>query len=162
MPALAAKLAAALSQVDSAHRLDYRARAASFRQSMEPIDAKIAKLRARLSGTPVTATEPVFGYMLQALGMRVRNNSFQLAVMNNTEPSAGDVATFEDDLRMHRVKLLVYNGQASDPIAARMEGIAKASHIPVIAVTETEPPGMNYQAWMMSELDAVDRALPKK
>ena len=29
------------------------------------------------------------------------------------------------------------------------------------AVTETEPPDNNYQGWMMSELDAIDRALPK-
>jgi zinc/manganese transport system substrate-binding protein len=38
--------------------------------------------------------------------------------------------------------------------------LAKASNIPVVAVTETEPPGKEYQAWMMSELDAVDHALP--
>ena len=55
---------------------------------MKPIQAKIAELRGRLAGTPVTATEPIFGYMFEALGMRVRNRSFQLAVMNNTEPSA--------------------------------------------------------------------------
>ena len=41
-----------------------------------------------------------------------------------------------------------------------MERLAKASHIPVVGATETEPPGKTYQAWMMSELDAVDRALP--
>ena len=40
--------------------------------------------------------------------------------MNNTEPSASDVAAFENDLEQHRVKLLIYNSQASDPIAERM------------------------------------------
>jgi zinc/manganese transport system substrate-binding protein len=97
--------------------------------------------------------------MLEALGMTVRNQSFQLAVMNNTEPSASDVAAFENDLKEHRVKLLIYNGQASDPVAERMLRLAKASTIPVVAVSETEPPGKNYQAWVMSELDAVDQAL---
>jgi zinc/manganese transport system substrate-binding protein len=37
--------------------------------------------------------------------------------------------------------------------------LAKASTIPVVAVSETEPAGKNYQAWVMSELDAVDQAL---
>ena len=128
---------------------------------MQPVEAKIAALRQRLAGTPATATEPVFGYMFAALGMKVRNMAFQLAVMNNTEPGASDVAAFEDDLKTHKVKLLVYNSQASDPIAARMEKLAKASHIPVVGATETEPPGMTYQAWMLSELDAVEHALPE-
>jgi zinc/manganese transport system substrate-binding protein len=91
----------------------------------------------------------------------VRNMPFQVAVMNDTEPGASGVAAFENDLKTHQVRLLVYNAQASDPIAARMEKLAKASHIPVVGAAETEPPGKTYQAWMMSELDSIDRALPE-
>ena len=76
--------------------------------------------------------------MFDALGMRVRNERFQLAVMNNTEPSASDVAAFENDLA-HQVKLLVYNSQASDAAAAHGED-RQASHVPVVGATETEPP----------------------
>ncbi|HVB16873.1 MAG TPA: zinc ABC transporter substrate-binding protein, partial [Stellaceae bacterium] len=93
--------------------------------------------------------------------MQIRNQRFQLAVMNNTEPGASEVAAFEDDLKTRRVRLLVFNRQASDPAAQRMVAIAKASQIPVVSVTETEPPGENYQAWMLGELDAIDRALPR-
>jgi zinc/manganese transport system substrate-binding protein len=150
-----------LGSADPAHQADYRQRLAQFQKSLEPIEAKITALRGRLAGTEVTATEPVFGYMVEALGMKSRNQSFQLAVMNNTEPSASDVAAFEDDLKQHKVKLLIYNSQASDPIAEHMMKLAKASDIPVVGANETEPPGLNYQAWMQSELDAVDRALPK-
>jgi zinc/manganese transport system substrate-binding protein len=162
MPALAKRLAAELEKLDPAHVTAYRRRLARFERSLQPIDAKIAALRRHLAGVPATATEPVFGYMLAALGMESHNQRFQLAVMNNTEPSAGDVAAFEDDLRQHRVRLLVYNSQASDAVARRMVAIAKAAHVPVIAVTETEPPGLDYQGWIMRELDAVDRALPQQ
>lgn len=161
MLALATTLAEDLSGADPARRADYRQRLASFQDSLQPVQAKIAALRARLAGTPVTATEPVFGYVFDALGMEVRNQSFQLSVMNNTEPSASDVAAFENDLKTHQVKLLVYNSQASDPAAARMEKLAEASHVPVVGATETAPAGQSYQAWMLNELDAVDRALPK-
>ncbi|HUZ74051.1 MAG TPA: zinc ABC transporter substrate-binding protein [Stellaceae bacterium] len=161
MLTLAKTLANDLSAADPAHRSGYERRLVRFQQSIKPIQAKIAALHARLTGTPVTATEPVFGYMFDALGMRVRNKTFQLAVMNNTEPSASDVAGFENELKTHKVKLLVYNSQASDPIAERMMKLAKASHIPVVGAAETEPPGKTYQQWMTSELDAVDHALPK-
>ncbi len=158
---LAKTLSAVLIADDPGNKTGYVQRLARFEESMRPIQARIAELRARLAGTPVTATEPVFGYMFDALGMRVRNMRFQMAVMNSTEPGASDVAAFENDLRTHQVQLLVYNSQAADPIAARMEKLAKASHIPVVGATETEPPGKTYQAWMLSELDAIDRALPE-
>ena len=162
MLAYAKALGAALDADDPAHAAGYDQRLARFTASIAPIQAKIATLRARLAGTPVTATEPVFGYMFEALGMQVRNMPFQRAVMNGTEPSASDVAAFERDLRTHAVKLLVYNAQASDPIAARMERLAKASGVPIVGAAETEPPGKSYQGWMMGELDDVAKALPAK
>lgn len=161
MRSFAKALADDLGYADPAHRAEYQQRFMQFARSLEPIEAKIEALKGRLAGTEVTATEPVFGYMIDALGMKSRNQSFQLAVMNNTEPSASDVAAFEDDLKSHKVRLLIYNSQASDPIAERMMKLAKASGIPVVGANETEPPGRNYQAWMQSELDAVDHALPK-
>jgi len=161
MLALAKVLAGELALADASHRSEYQERLARFEHSLQPIVAKITELRARTKGIPVTATEPVFGYMFQALGMEIRNRSFQLAVMNNTEPSVSDVARFEDDLKTHKVALLLHNRQASDPTAERMLKLAKASHIPVMGASETEPLGEDYQQWMMSELDAVDHALAK-
>jgi zinc/manganese transport system substrate-binding protein len=162
MLAYAKALGAALDADDPAHAAGYDQRLARFTASIAPIQAKIASLRARVAGTPVTATEPVFGYMFEALGMQVRNMPFQMAVMNGTEPAASDVAGFETDLRTHAVKLLVYNAQASDPIALRMERLAKASGVPVVGAAETEPPGKSYQGWMMGELDDMAKALPAK
>ncbi len=156
---LAEALAATFGQSDPAHAADFAANLARFRQSLEPVTGQIASLRSRYPGTPVTATEPVFGVMFAKLGFVDRNAAFQLSVMNNTEPSASDVAAFETDLRTRQVRLLVFNSQASDPVALRMQRLAVAAHVPVVAVTETEPAGMTYQAWLTRELDAVDRAL---
>jgi len=161
MLALAAQLSLDLTRVDPANRADYARRLQAFRQSLQPIETRIATLHHRFAGTPVTATEPVFGYMLDALGLQDRNMRFQIAVMNNTEPGAREVADFENDLKTRQVKMLVYNSQASDPIAQRMLGIAKGAGIPVVGATETEPAGMTYQAWMNRELDAVQGALSK-
>lgn len=162
MPALAEALTKVLAAEDPAHAEGYKQRETAFLASLEPIEKKIAAVRERLAGTPVTATEPVFGYMFEALGMKVMNGSFQLSVMNDTDPSASDVAAFEKSLKTGAVKLLVYNSQATDPMAERMEKIAKESHVPVVGATETQPAGKTYQAWMLSEVEAVDRALAAK
>ena len=159
MPALADALAAALGDIDPAHRADYRQRLARFRESLAPIEAHISALRRRFSGVPVAATEPVFGLMLAALGLQVREERFQRAIMNDTEPSVSDIAAFEDDLKNRRVEALIYNRQTGETLARRMVEIAKAARIPVIAVAETEPPGETYQSWVAGELDALGRAL---
>ncbi len=162
MRVFAEHFATALSAADPADKQAIAANLARFQASLQPIEAKITMLRARLAGVPVTATEPVFGEMFARLGMVVRNMAFQMAVMNDTEPAAKDVAAFENDLRQHKVRLLVYNAQASDPVAEKMEKLAHASGIPVVGAAETEPPGKDYQHWMMDELTAVDHALPAK
>jgi zinc/manganese transport system substrate-binding protein len=159
MPAYAKALEAALSAVDPAHHAEYAARRDAFLGSLRPIEEKVKALRDRFAGTPVTATEPVFGYMAEALGLKMRNERFQIAVMNDTEPSASDVAAFEDDLRHHKVKLFFYNSQASDEAATRLLGIAREARIPVVGVTETEPEGRTFQTWVLGELAAVDAAL---
>jgi zinc/manganese transport system substrate-binding protein len=159
MPAYAKALAASLADRDSGHKPDYEQRLQAFLASLQPLDTKIAELRASFAGTPVTATEPVFGYMAAALGLKMRNERFQLAVMNNTEPRASDVAAFENDLRKHQVRLLFYNSQASDAAARRMVKIAQQANIPVVGVTETEPGDITFQDWVMGELDAVAHAL---
>ena len=161
MLALARKLTAELGDDDPFHQVEYRQNLAAFEASLQPVTNRIEALQPRTAGLPVTATEPVFGYMLAALGMEIRNQSFQLAVMNNTEPSASELAAFMDDLQTHQVKMLIYNSQASDPMAVRMEKLAKTSDVPIVAVTETEPKGGKYQDWMLAELAAVEQALPR-
>jgi zinc/manganese transport system substrate-binding protein len=148
-----------LAIADPAHRSDYQTAGAAFAASLEPLEAKIADMRKKYAGQPVTASEPVFGYMAELLGLRVHNEKFALAVMNNAEPSASLVAGFEDDLKGHKVKVMLYNAQASEPAVQRLVQMAKDEKIPVVGVSETEPAGANYQQWMTNQLDALDHAL---
>ncbi len=159
MPAVGRTLADDLSAIDAAHQADYHKAAAAFDASLKPLNDKVGAMRAKYAGVAVTASEPVFGYMAEALGLDVRNTGFQLAVMNGTEPSPADVAAFEDDLKGHRVKVMLYNSQADDQAVKRLVGVARAAKVPVVGITETEPGGKTYQAWMLAQLDALDHAL---
>ncbi len=159
MTSVAEAVAAELARVDPDHKTDYGARLQAFIASMQPLQNKIAALREKYQGTKVTATEPVFGTMAKAIGLDVRNERFQMAVMNETEPSAADVGAFEDDLKNRQVRVLVYDNQTSDDLTKRLLDLANASHVPVVGVSETEPAGKTYQQWMMSQLDALEKAL---
>jgi zinc/manganese transport system substrate-binding protein len=158
-PVVAKALATALAADDPAHKADYEKRLSTFIASLKPIADKVAEIRKTSNGVAVTATEPVFGYMATALGFKMRNERFQLATMNNTEPAASDVAAFENDLKSKRVKLFFYNSQATNTASQRLSNMAKANGIAVVGVTETEPDGKTFQVWMLDELDAVQKAL---
>ena len=155
MPAFARALTAALIARNPADRDGLRRREALVLDSLSALRARVTALRARWRGIDVAATEPVFGYMAAALGLRMHEEGFQLAVMNDTEPAPRQVATFERDLRTHTVRVLIYNSQATDDAVERLLHIARSAGIPVLGVTETEPAGTTYQAWVGGELDAL-------
>jgi zinc/manganese transport system substrate-binding protein len=159
MPAVAKALAAALSAADPAHADHYTTGLLAFLASLQPLSDKVAAIRGKYAGATVAATEPVFGYMANELHLALLDQRFQLSVMNNTEPSAGDLAAFESDLKMRKIRVLFYNKQASDKIVQHLVDLARSSKIPVVGVTETCPPGLSYQNWMLSELDATETAL---
>jgi zinc/manganese transport system substrate-binding protein len=159
MKAAAKALVADLIAVDPAHKADYEQGQAKFLESLKPLDDKIAELKKKYAGQPVTLSEPVFGYQAELIGLKVRNEKFALAVMNNAEPTASEVAGFENDLKGHKVKAMMYNAQASEPAVQRLVQMAKDNNIPVVGVSETEPPNSTYQDWMMGQLNALDKAL---
>jgi zinc/manganese transport system substrate-binding protein len=159
MPAVARALAATLKKVDPDHAADYQARLATFLASLKPLNEKIAAIAKKYGEAPVTASEPVFGTMAAALGLKMRNEKFQLSIMNDTEPSARDVAAFERDLKEHNVRVMFYNKQATDKIVQHLVEIARAAKVPVVGVTETVPPGMTFQQWIASELGDTEKAL---
>jgi zinc/manganese transport system substrate-binding protein len=159
MKALASRVSVGLALIDPAHLDDYQRAEAAFGASLESLNAKIAQMRKKYAGQPVTVSEPVFGYMAELLGLEVRNEELALAVMNNAEPTASEVAAFEDDLKAHKVKVVLYNAQASKPTVQHLVQMARDEKIPVVGISETEPPGTTYQQWMTQQLDALDRAL---
>ena len=159
MPAVANAFADAMTKADSAHASDYATRLKTTLASLERINQRVAQLKAKYAGAPVTATEPVFGPMAEALGLTMRNQRFQLAMMNDTEPSARDIAAFEKDLREHKVKVLIYNSQVSEKMTERLRDVAVKAKVPVVGVTETMPANVSFQDWILGELDALDKAL---
>jgi len=159
LPAIAKALSADLAKRDPANALHYEANLRAFQTSLEAIDKEIADVKKTYAGTEVTATEPVFGYMAEALGLKMLNYDFQVALMNDAEPSATQVAAFENSLKDGSAKILFYNSQVTDEATTRLLDIAKQNKVTVIGVTETEPAGQTIQTWFGGQIDAVQKAL---
>lgn len=154
-------LTAQLSQTDAAHQEFYHQQLDTFKTQYAALLEKIQRLQSQYRGTPVIATEPVFNYMADALGLVMNGQNFQTSVMNGTEPSASATREFEDKLNRHQVKLLIYNNQVMNPTTERMQKLAQKNGIPSVGVSETEPAGQTYFSWMNNQLDALNTALKK-
>jgi zinc/manganese transport system substrate-binding protein len=161
-PGVAKALEAELEKRDAAHAAFYRANLEKFDASFAAIGKDIAAIRKAHAGVAVTATEPVFGYMADALGFKMLNEGFQFAVMNDTEPSPSEVIAFEKSLKDGTAKILFYNSQVTDPATTRLLRIASENKVAIIGVTELEPSGKTIQTWFEGQLDAIRKALEAK
>lgn len=159
LPAVAAALAAELEKRDGANATDYKANLAKFDASFAELTKQADALKSKYQGTQVTATEPVFGYMAGALGFKMLNYDFQVATMNDTEPSPSQVAAFENSLKDGSAKILFYNSQVTDETTKRLLQIARDNKVTVVGVTETEPAGKTIQSWFGGQLQEVSSAL---
>lgn len=159
LPAVASKLAAELEKRDPAHASEYKANLAKFDAAFGDILKKIAAVKADFGGTQVTATEPVFGYMAEAMGFKMLNYDFQVATMNDTEPSPKQVAKFEESLKNGEAKILFYNSQVTDSATTRLLNLARANNVKVIGVTETKPKGKTIETWFGGQIAEVQKAL---
>jgi zinc/manganese transport system substrate-binding protein len=160
IPKVAQVILDALVQIDPGSATSYRNWHKAFQASLAPLNQAIAGIKAQYGGAPVAFTEPVFGYMAAALGLHVLTPlSFQKAIEEGEDPPASALAQMEDQLRQHQVKVLLYNTQTVSPITTRVRQMAKSVGVPVVGVSETEPPGKSFQQWMLSQLEQLRLAL---
>jgi zinc/manganese transport system substrate-binding protein len=159
MRLVARAIAKDLSRLDPDGAPAFNAAEVRLLAALGQLDTRIAAMRARYHGAVVAATEPVFGPMLDALGLTVRDMRFEVSVMNGTEPRVSDIAAVEADLRGHTVRALLFNAQVTDAATQRLVDIARRAGVPVVGVSESLPDGQDYTGWMLSELNALDAAL---
>lgn len=157
MPKLAADLAEKMAVIDPEHAQAFKDNARKYSRQIGKVKKEIAQLRKKSRQKPVDVSEPVFNYMLQALGYKINNSHFAVAVDQGSDPSPGDIASMEADIRGKRIAFFVSNIQNDDPVVNRMVALCRQYRIPVVKVTETLPAGQDYQSWMMGQLKQVER-----
>ena len=148
----------ALDSTDSSY---FNQRRAALRTALQPYHDLVAKIRSSFSGAPVGATESIFVYMAQALGLNlVSPPEFMQAVAEGNDPPAQTVAQFHDLVAGKKIKLLVYNVQASTNITEDLKRLAANNAIPVVGISETlQPVDATFQEWQDAQLLTLQNAL---
>jgi len=160
MEAIGKAIRNALSRLDPANTADFDGNFTTFVRSLGQVRKKMAEIKARYAGTPIALTETVFLYQALPMGLSVLTPfAFQKAIAEGNDPPADSAVTAEHQITAKMVRVLIYNAQTVDKITTRLKEDARAEGIPVVAVTETMPPNLHYQTWMLDQLDRLEQAL---
>lgn len=159
MLATASRVTRALAQIDPNHKSDFEAGLQKFQDQLLPIYAQVQTLIASHPNLTVTATVPVYAYMIQLLGYRNLYHDIQFASKDNSEPSAQQVKQFTQGLQQHKVSLLIYNEQVHNRLTDSEVRMAKDAGIPTVGVSAIPLHGEDYAQWQVTQLKAIKNAL---
>jgi zinc/manganese transport system substrate-binding protein len=155
-------IASGLARADPAGESIFAAGAKRFLSRCAALRAEVRSIRARFGGSPVAYTEPVPGYLLAAAGLRnVAPTGFTRAIEDGSEPSPAAVAEMDRLIDGSKIKVLLYNSQTISPITERVRAAALGHGIPVVGVSETLPPHLDYQQWQLRQARRLAAALAR-
>ena len=150
-------LATELGKKDPKNRDYYKKNAKKYVASLKPVNDLITKISKKADGQTVAQTEPVFEYMLDALGYKIMDTDFSEAIEKGNDPSPATLAALKSAITNHKIAFFVNNTQTSSSTVSNLIDLAKKNDIPVVNVTETIPNGENYVSWKLKELKAIEK-----
>ncbi len=159
IPIFAKYFVSVLTQLDPTHKEYFQQQLSKLNLDYQIIYKSIHQLQQNFKNIPVIATEPVFNYMCQSIGLVIYGQGFQINIMNDIPPTVSQIKNFEDLLQQRRVHVLIYNDQVVNPMTNHMLSIANQENIPVVGVSELLPANMTYVQWMLKELNQLRSAL---
>lgn len=162
MVKLVADVTKRLGALDSAEASTFRTNADALTAKLEHLESETAALEKTYDGQKVAYTEPVPGYLFDAIGLdNVTPEAFSEAIEEGDDVPP---AALNDTIKLFTsgtAKLLAYNEQTSSPETEQVKKAADDADIPVVGVTETLPKGKDYVSWQQANIDAVKAALQK-
>ena len=157
---LSDEIVAQLSEVDPDNADTYESNGAEFTDAVQGLIDSEAEKQASTAGAGVAITEPVPGYLLDALGAENRTpEEFSEAIEEGDDVAPAALQETIDLFTGGQVKALVYNEQTTGAETEQVLKAAQDAGVAVVPVTETLPEGEDYVSWMQSNIDAVADAL---
>jgi len=158
--AVAGEVASQLAEIDPDNADTYESNAADFTEQLQALIGSEEEARASTEGAGVAITEPVPGYLLDALGAENRTpEEFSEAIEEGGDVAPAVLQETLDLFSGGQVQALVYNEQTTGAETERVLAAAEAAGVAVVPVTETLPEGADYVSWMQGNIDAVAAAL---
>ncbi len=158
---VADEITAEYRSLDSGDASYFDQRRAAFTTALEPYMSRLAEIKQKFAGTPVGATETIFVYLAEYLGLKlISPPEFMQAVSEGNDPPAAAVVTFHEQIASKAIKVLVYNVQTATAVTTNLRIEATRQSIPVVGVSETlQPAGASFQDWQVHQLMGLEDAL---
>jgi len=128
---------------------------------LTPYRQMIDSIRQLYAGVKTGATESIFVYMADALGLDlISPPAFMQAVSQGSDPPGPSVAEFQQQINQKQIAVLVYNDQTATLITSNIKQLAEGQRIPTVGISETLiPAGATFQDWQLGQLTALRDAL---
>lgn len=154
----------AMAAKDPKNAKAYAANLATFKESLKPALAVLQQIKTKFPGVSVAYTERVPEYLLAAAGLKVMTPAgFSGAIEEGNDPSPADTEAMNSLLKNGKIRVLLYNAQATSSVTEHARELAKQARIPVVGVTETLPENeATYQSWQLHQAQALLKALENK
>lgn len=156
-----AAITSALQELDPDAADYFTEQATAWTAQLQPYLDEVAALQASAAGKTYAATETVFDYMAQAIGLTdVTPEGYRSSASNESDPAPGDVAAFESALADGSIDVLVYNTQTEGSVPEQLRSAAESAGVPVVDVTESVPENdPSFVEWQLAQLQQLSAAL---
>lgn len=158
---VANQITADFKTIDAADADYFSQQRAAFENALEQYHDRIAEIKQKFGGQKVGATEDIFVYLANALGLDlISPPAFMQAVAEGNDPPASSVATFQQQINQKQITVLVYNVQTATAVTTNLRQLASQQNIPIVGVSETiQPPDASFQDWQYAQLLELQNAL---
>jgi len=159
--AVADAVTAELSRIDPAAAGYFAERRSAFTTTLQPYTDLIGRIKTVAAGKTYAATESIFDYQAQALGLVNKTpEGYQRAAAAEAEPSPADIDAFQNALAGKQIDVLIFNTQTEGAIPEQIRAAAEQNGVPVVDMTETVPPGeTSFVGWQDKQLTWLAEAL---
>ena len=154
------EIAFELGEIDPAGAADFSAASEALVADFEEIEGEIEALAAEVAGAGVFLTEPLPGYLADALGLHdLAPDGFAAAVEEGRDVSPSMLLAALTAIESGEVTVVLSNAQTGGVETQRVEEAAEAAGIPVVAFTELLEDGSSYAEWMRDAISDLAAAL---
>jgi len=157
--ALARALAAELARRDAAESALFAKRLEIFESAMQPLNRKVEEIAAVYAGSNVLLADNLYRSVVDALRLKVQDEGYLKATASRSEPDAKSLAALKQSIVAGGASVLIYNSEAKSGAITELVSLANDKGLPVVGVRETKPAGLNYQQWMLRQLNITHGAL---
>ena len=125
------------------------------------VDRRMDAITEKLNAMPhvhLAMTEPIAAPMIWGTELHdLTPEKYLLTTLNESEPSAGEVAEFLELIDSGILDFLVVNSQSTNNATQRLKEAAEKKNLPIVEINETPPTDMDFLDYFEQIVDEVQK-----